>query len=371
MELRALLLCPDARSAQLLGEILAEQGIAVDQVSDSAAALESVATRRFDALILDADDEERAKEILSKARLSAANSGTLVVALVASTSNVRQFFSMGANFVLYKPLSAERAQVSLKAARALMRRERRRAPRIPVHAPAGIAYANVEDSRSTMLDVSEEGASIQSERRLPPSCKVYFQFTLPGQTKLVRLSGEIAWQDSGGRVGIRFVDVPQTSRRVLKEWLLHNDFRKDSKPSQTVPAATIAPSETKPNESQDGLQRLRSLPGNRRGESRHACTLGAEVYRLGNPVPNRCNLSDIGAGGCYVEMPSPFDSQGSVEIIVRAKGMKIRIRGIVQSVHPGFGMGVRFNLRDASEKDQVQQLVDLVSAGPTLEPKIF
>ena len=92
MELRALLLCPDARSAQLLGEILAEQGIAVDQVSDSAAALESVATRRFDALILDADDEERAKEILSKARLSAVNSGTLVVALVASTSNVRQSF---------------------------------------------------------------------------------------------------------------------------------------------------------------------------------------------------------------------------------------------------------------------------------------
>ena len=370
MELRALLLCPDARSAQLLGEILAEQGIAVDQVSDAAAALESVATRRFDALILDADDEERAKEILSKARISAANSGTLVVALVASTSNVRQFFSMGANFVLYKPLSAERAQVSLKAARALMRRERRRAPRIPVHAPAGIAYANVEDSRSTMLDVSEEGAAIQSERRLPPSCKVYFQFTLPGQTKLVRLSGEIAWQDSGGRVGIRFVDVPQTSRRVLKEWLLHNDFRKDAKPSQAVPVAAPS-SEPTSNESQDGLQRLRSLPGNRRGESRHACTLGAEVYRLGNPVPNRCNLSDIGAGGCYVEMPSPFDSQANVEIIVRAKGMKIRVRGVVQSVHPGFGMGVRFNLRDASEKDQVQQLVDLVSAGPTLEPKMF
>jgi CheY-like chemotaxis protein len=362
------LLCPDARSAQLLGEILAEQGIAVDQVSDSAAALESVATRRFDALILDANDEERAKEILSKARISAANSGTLVVALVASTSNVRQFFSMGANFVLYKPLSAERAQVSLKAARALMRRERRRAM-FPVHAPLELPTRTLK-TRSTMLDVSERVA-IQSERRLPPSCKVYFQFTLPGQTKLVRLSGEIAWQDSGGRVGIRFVDVPQTSRRVLKEWLLHNDFRKDSKPSQTVPAATIAPSETKPNESQDGLQRLRSLPGNRRGESRHACTLGAEVYRLGNPVPNRCNLSDIGAGGCYVEMPSPFDSQGNVEIIVRAKGMKIRIRGIVQSVHPGFGMGVRFNLRDASEKDQVQQLVDLVSAGPTLEPKIF
>ena len=372
MELTALLLCSDDGSAQLLSRMLAEEEIGIARVSDPAAAISLVEQKRFDALIVDADDEERARDLLSKARLSLCNSSTLVIALVGSTSNVRQLFSIGANFVLYKPLSAERVRVSMKAARALMRRERRRGPRIPVHAPAGMSFANVEDSRSTMLDVSEEGAAIQSERKIPPSCKVYFQFTLPGQTKVVRLAGEIAWQDSGGRVGIRFVDVPQTSRRVLKEWLLHNDFRKESRTtaSQTpLPAAEA--SSAKSHEPNDGLQRLRSLPGNRRGESRHACALGAEVYRLGDPVPNRCSLSDIGGGGCYVEMPSPFESQTGVEIIVRAKSVKIRIRGVVQSVHPGFGMGVRFNLRDVSERDQVQQLVDLVSEGPTLEPKMF
>jgi DNA-binding response OmpR family regulator len=367
MDLKALLLCSDAGSAQLLSSIMAEQEISVSHASNAEAALALVAEQRLDALVLDAEDEERAREILSKARLSKLNSGALVIALVGNTSNVRQFFSMGANFVLYKPISPERARVSLRAARALMRRERRRVPRIPVCAPAGIAYANVEDARSTMLDVSEEGAAIQSERKLPPSCKVYFQFTLPGQTKMVRLSGEIAWQDS---VGIRFVDVPQASRRVLKEWLLHNDFRKESKAPQR-PAAPPAPPVGKASDPEDGLQRFRALPGNRRGESRHACTLGAEVYRLGNAVPNRCNLSDISAGGCYVEMPSPFESQTGVEIIVRTKSMKIRVRGVVQSVHPGFGMGVRFTLKDASEADHVQQLVSLISAGPFLEPKVF
>src|SRR4029453_15532936 len=131
MQLKALLLCSDATSAQLLVSILAEQEVVVDHASGPAEALSLVSERRFDALILDTDDENQAREILSKARLSSLNSGTLVVALVGSNNNVRQFFSMGANFVLYKPISEERARVSLKAARALMRRERRRAPRIP------------------------------------------------------------------------------------------------------------------------------------------------------------------------------------------------------------------------------------------------
>jgi DNA-binding NarL/FixJ family response regulator len=369
MELKALLVCTDGSATQLLSRILAEQEIAAEHAPGADAALAMVADRRFDALILDTDDPAHAQEILSKARLSKPNCSTLVIALVGSTSNVREFFSRGANFVLYKPLSEERARVSLKAARALMRRERRRTPRIPVYTSAEIAYSNVEESSSTILDVSEEGAAIQSESKLPPSCKVYFQFTLPGQPKLVRLSGEIAWQDSSGRVGIRFVDVPQASRRVLKEWLLHNDFRKE--PNSGQRPAPVAPATPKPSDPAEALQRFRSSPGNRRGESRHACTLGAEVHRLGNSVPNRCTLSDIGSGGCYVEMPSPFEPQTAVEIIVRAQNVKIRVCGTVQSVHPGFGMGVRFTLKSASEREHVEQLVSLVSGGTALEPKAF
>lgn len=374
MDLKALLLCGDANTAKILEAILAEHEIGTVHAPDPAAALTLVSAQRFDALVLDAEDESRTREILAKARLTPLNSATLVIALVGNGVNVRQFFSMGANFVLYKPISQERARVSLKAARALMRRERRRGARIPVYTQAGLAYANVEDSKSVMLDVSEEGAAIQSDRKLPPACKVYFQFTLPGQTKLVRLSGEIAWQDATGRVGIRFVDVPQTSRRVLKEWLLHNDFRRDSrgqKADQVPGSEQPAPASPAGTDPDDGLQRLRASPGNRRGQSRHACTLGAEVYRSGSPVPNRCNLSDISEGGCYVEMPTPFEAQTNVEIVVRTNTMKIRVRGLVQSAHPGFGMGVRFNLKDAPERDQVQQLVSLISAGPVLETKPF
>jgi len=107
--------------------------------------------------------------------------------------------------------------------------------------------------------------------------------------------------------------------------------------------------------------------GNRRGEPRMACSLGAEVYRLGSTVPNRCSLSDISEGGCYVEMPSPLSGNPGVEILVRTADTKLKVRGQVITSHPGFGMGVRFLLRDSGEREKILQLLAILSAGPTLD----
>ena len=107
--------------------------------------------------------------------------------------------------------------------------------------------------------------------------------------------------------------------------------------------------------------------GNRRGEHRFPCKLGAEVYRLGTKVPNRCILSDISEGGCYVEMPSPFSGRSGVEILVRTADTKLRITGQVLTTHPGFGMGVRFMFRDSDEREEVLRLLAVLSSGPSLD----
>ena len=143
---------------------------------------------------------------------------------------------------MYKPVSVERAASSLRAARGLMAREKRGKLRVSLHAPASIAYANAENVAATLLDLSEDGLAIQSERRLPPRCKVYFQFNLPGEKSSVRLSGDVVWQDSSGRVGIRFVDVPQTSRRTMNEWIKGSLARlataEQNAPKKEQPAAS-------------------------------------------------------------------------------------------------------------------------------------
>ena len=108
--------------------------------------------------------------------------------------------------------------------------------------------------------------------------------------------------------------------------------------------------------------RLRSEPSNRRGKDRYACRIGAEVYKTGTSVRNYCHLSDLGPGGCYLEMPLAFPTGTTVEIVVRTYEMKLRLSGEVRASHPGYGMGVSFKLNTKEERAGVQQLIDFVAA---------
>jgi len=363
MALKCLVVCADDSTNQVLRGILEALGIKVEVCPTAAEACARFADSRYDSVILDCDRDSGATEVLRLMRSSPRNSTSLAIAIVDSQSNVHHMFSLGINFVLYKPISGERAWSSLRAARTLMQRERRRSRRVAVHAKVALDYANVENVPATLIDLSEEGSAVQSENKLPPDCRVYFQFALPGHTSLIRLSGEMVWQDSTGRVGMRFVNVPTTSRRVLRNWLTTNAPatvpaapqvpRPPEKIVKTSPAATPQPD--------NALARLRSSPGNRRTQSRHACRLGVDVYRLGVAVPNRCSLTDISSGGCYIETTAPFPAGTRVEIVVRAQDMKLRVQGVVQSVHTGFGMGVQLVLKTAENHEHVQSLIRLLA----------
>src|SRR5882757_11278786 len=344
MDLRVLVVCPDQGSANVLTTVLGEMEIAAEQESSISRGLERLQAESFDAVILDYRADQSWEEFLAKLRHTSTSRKTLLIAILDSDYSARPVFGLGANFVLYRPLSLERTRLSLRAARGLMRRERRQAPRIPVNSPTSVAYPGAEDAQATIVDLSDGGTSVRSGSTLPPECKVYFQFALPGQQQAVRLSGEVAWQDASGRTGIRFVDVPQTSRRLMQAWLLQNSFRQ----GQDRPAPPpIAPVQRVDSQTKTGTKDA-GLGSNRRGERRFLCKLGAEVYRLGSNVPNRCTLSDVSEGGCYVEMPSPLTGQTGLEIVVRTAEMKLKIRGQVLAVHPGFGMGVRFMFDNAA-----------------------
>jgi CheY-like chemotaxis protein len=365
MALTALLVSSDLKAVEVLRRILKDLGIEVEHCAEQSVAITKLAQTCFDAILVDCGNEAAASETLAALRKSPHNKATMAIAMADGQSNVRNIFAEGANFVLYKPISSERAKNSLRAARALMRRERRRNARQPVHAQANIDCANIENATATILDLSEEGTAIQCDRRLPPSCKVYFQFSLPGQVTTVRLSGEVVWQDATGRVGIRFAGVPQSSRRLLNQWL-----KEGPKPGANDSLRIELPAPP------SGLGLTQASASDRRIQSRHACRLSADVYRAGVNVPNRCSLSDLSTGGCYVESPSPFPIGTAVEIVVRTKEMKVMVHGVVQAAHPGFGMGVRFNLKTANERDNVQTLIALLNesdssdSGVVVEPWI-
>jgi CheY-like chemotaxis protein len=377
MTLSSLLVCVDDTAAEVLRRVLEELSIRVESCPDLVRAGVRLAQQRFDVVIIDCDSQAEVNGLLRETRLSRMNDSTLAVAIVRGQDSIREMFSLGVNFVLYKPVSHDRALSSLRAARAVMRKEKRRTARAVVHTHAKVDYANVEQEKATLVDLAENGMAVLLGKRLPPTSKVYFQFQLPGQKTSIRLSGQVLWQDWNGRAGIQFVDVPKTSRRLLNEYLSANlpKSEPDNFPNVTVEMEEPLPLETVPvgdeTQAHASLRPItgaelaaseRSDPDNRRGQTRYACRLGAEVYRTGIAVPTHCCLTDLSTGGCYLEVPLPFSKGTSVEITVRTYELKLRLRGTIQTSHPGYGMGVAFELKTKDECDAVQALTDFVAA---------
>jgi CheY-like chemotaxis protein len=379
MTLSSLLVCADEASVKVLTRVLEELGIRVELCADVVRAAVRLAQERFDLIILDCATQGDVTSLLHETRSSRLNDTTLAVAVVAGQENIREIFSLGVNFVLYKPVSDERALSSLRAAQNLLYRDKRRKARASVHTQATIDYAGGEQAKATLVDLAEDGMAVNFGKKLPPTCKVYFQFQLPGQMANVRLSGQVVWQDWNGRAGIQFVDVPQASRRVLREWLQMNvaDAPRQQLAAEEVKVEhSIRPDEdgvlaVAPGKKQDiksnssngeAGARLRGEPNNRREQTRYSCRLGAEVYQRGSSVRNYCHLSDLSPNGCYLEMPLAFAAGASVEIVVRTHQMKLRLSGEVKSSHPGYGMGVLFHLNTRDERQGVQQLIDFVAA---------
>jgi len=322
--------------------------------------------------------------LLRDSRTSRLNDATLAVAVVPGQEAIREMFSLGVNFVIYKPVAYERALSSLKAARAVMRKEKRKNARATVHAHATVDYANVLQERATLMDLAQDGMAVRFGRKLPPTSKVYFEFRLPQQPSSIRLSGQVVWQDWNGCAGVQFVDVPKASRRLLTEFLsahlpTDHDHDQDHFSDVTVQVeeplqlATVSVGEqthadfkTQPT-AYDAAPLQATAPAtadadNRRTQTRYACRLGAEVYQTGTSVPNHCCLTDLSAGGCYLEVSLPFPQGSSVEILVRTYEMKLRLRGTVLASHPGYGMGVAFELKTKEERDNVKKLTDYVAA---------
>ena len=377
MTLSALLVFADEVSAEVLHRVLKELGIRVESCPDFVRASIRLAQERFDAVVVDGESSADILSLLRETRTSRINDSTLAVAVVPSQESIRELFSLGVNFVLYKPVEYERALSSLRAARAVMRKEKRKSARATVHTHATIDYANVEQEKATLVDLAEEGMAVQFGKKLPPTSKVYFQFKLPGQTQSVRLSGQLVWQDWNGLGGVQFVDVPKTSRRLLQDYLSAN-LPKDVK--KELPDVTVEMEEPLQEQMMSPGQRyhgggdeegsakvataveVKVDPNNRRTQNRYACRIGAEVYRCGVNVPNHCCLTDMSSGGCYLEVSLPFPKGAEVEILVRTYEMKLRLRGVVQAAHPGYGMGIAFALNTKEDQMNVKKLYDFVAA---------
>src|SRR5579872_1464409 len=134
MNLRSLLLCSDEKIVRVLRRTLGDMDISVEHCSSSEVALRHLTRERYEAIIVDCAGPGAAS-VLRGARTAPCNKRAVAVAILDPAVGLRSAFDLGAHFLLYKPVSAERAKSSFRAARALMKKERRRNSRVAVRMP--------------------------------------------------------------------------------------------------------------------------------------------------------------------------------------------------------------------------------------------
>lgn len=311
MNLQALLVSTDDSASDVLGRVLPTFGVAMDRSSDPETTIARIQQQKFDALVVDFDNQELAESVLRQAQQLGTN--PLSVALVADTAKVREILSGGAHFVLYKPISEDAAKAGLRAAAALLNRERRRSVRIPVQAPVEVTLPDTRKLEGILLDLSETGMEVLTAEAQIQGSLLAFRFRLPNATMEIEGHGQVARANANGQTGVHFLEVADAARAELKAWL------------QAAAAAVGS---------------------------------GADE------TVAHCKLTDLSLGGCYVETDAPFPERALVDLCLRAQEHEVHTEGMVRVAHPGQGMGVEFPSRTSEQRAQVENMITFLRNCP-------
>lgn len=221
MALETLLLSADREVIRVLHRVLQDLGIDLLLTPTANDAADLLARRKFDAVIADCCSLPDASEIVPRLRQGTSNRSAIVFAVIGQGSTLRTAFGMGANFVLEKPLSVERASRTFRAALGLMVRERRRYFRLDVEIPISVDCGDGIMQSLTTTNLSEGGLAVRAPRRLAPGAKLKIKLALPNE-RPIECRGEVAWATDDGRSGIKLLTLTDAARQQLTAFIAAN-----------------------------------------------------------------------------------------------------------------------------------------------------
>src|SRR5271154_3739169 len=321
MILQALLVSKDDPTAETLVQVLAQFGVAVDRSNAADVAAARLAEERFDQVIVDFDDPETASLLLESCRRLGGPDRNMpvTVALLHDASQIRSILGAGAHFILVKPVIHEQAQNTLRAATALLKRERRQSLRVAVQAAVSVRVDDSNMIEGILLDLSTGGMDVLAAKPLPSDAMVRVSFELPDGGAGIEADAEVAWSTANGQTGLRFLDMDPKMREEMGEWLAARSH---------------------------------------------------EAFPEEPDAVTQCKLTDLSLGGCYVQTDSPFPRSSAVDLCLRAADMEIHAEGLVRVMHPGHGMGIEFPARTEEQRKSVGEFIEFLTGQPGATPQL-
>jgi TonB family protein len=173
MSYKALLFCPEDKTARAVTQVLSELDFSVERAVEPFGTVKKLTDQQFDALVVDCQNEQDAALLFKSARNSSFNHSSLSVAVVEGQAGVAKAFRIGANLVLTKPINVEQSKSTLRVARGLLKKTEAKsaaasagvAPAMmagpalfPPKPPAAVAAPTTHSSPFSALELDQEEA---------------------------------------------------------------------------------------------------------------------------------------------------------------------------------------------------------------------
>ncbi len=220
--------------------------------------------------------------------------------------------------------------------------ERRHALRHRAHSPA---YAHLNavlagtPDLSEILDISEDGMSIQTSSPLEVERNLSLSLDLSETNASILTAGQVVWSESSGRAGIRFARLSEESRQRLKEWLFvnvltaydHSGAESDDPDGRNNASKGLLPSHTIPKGDFDSRTPAISSDGGVSNQTYAVTSLGA----MGAGATRTALLIERATERESDVEPKGFDRQTAQQSIAQAALTLTRATGAAIALSEG------------------------------------
>ena len=189
MGYQALLFCPDEKLARVVSHVFGELDFTVEAVQEPFAAVKKLMAQRYDAVVVDCENEANASLLFKSARNSGSNQSSLAIAVVEGQAGVAKAYRIGANLVLTKPINVEQAKGTLRVARGLLRKNADAAgaaspARTSAPVFASSSFQTPNRSAETMAPPPSHSELPQFEAPLPAMKPLAFSAAIPASANV-------------------------------------------------------------------------------------------------------------------------------------------------------------------------------------------
>ncbi len=256
MGYQALLFCPDEKLAIVVSQVFAELDFTVESVQEPFAAVKKLMAQRYDAIVVDSENEQNASLLFKSARNSSSNQTSLAIALVEGQAGVAKAYRIGANLVLTKPINVEQAKGTLRVARGLLRKNSDGAAAIaagavvpatpvsPIPVSAGIPPAR--KSAGAMASVSNRPQKSDFETPLPAKVSEARQAEFPAMNAVAGIEDKATSESAAATSRPAMItaetsvkETPSASPHVISHEIAESEDVKNGKSESSISSAAF------------------------------------------------------------------------------------------------------------------------------------